>query len=185
MDLADTVAEVGTSKQLQIKPRLGFDYLKINRRCVCQICCSFSEGSSSGQNYVALWSNLAGSITLKYKAEVTGVCVKPQSSATLTVYDTILTLSPTTYLPFENGIKRYVLRFACGAHLCEHHRSSAEVRGGGLRERVRGAHMEKESRGVARGGLDRLPLLLGRPASPGGLSDLINHFLSSMRSPWL
>lgn len=68
-----------------------------------------------------------------------------------------------------------------GVHSSEHHRSLAEAKGG-LMERVRGAHMVKGSREVAQGGLDRLPLLLGRPASPRGLPDLINHFLSSMRS---
>lgn len=52
MDLADTVAEVGTPKQLQIKPRfkLGSDDLKINIQCVRQIGCSYSGESSSGQN---------------------------------------------------------------------------------------------------------------------------------------
>lgn len=44
MDLADTVAEVGTPKQLQIKPgfKLGLDYLKINIQYACQIGCSYS-----------------------------------------------------------------------------------------------------------------------------------------------
>ncbi len=62
-------------------------------------------------------------------------------------------------------------------HVSEHHRSLAEAKGEG-----QGAHMVKESGEVAQGGLDRLPLLLGGPASPRGLPDLINHFLSSMRS---
>lgn len=39
MDLADTVAEVGTQTQLQIKPpfKLGLDYFKINTQCTSQI----------------------------------------------------------------------------------------------------------------------------------------------------
>lgn len=45
MDLADAVAEVGTPKQLQIKPgfKPSLDYLKINIQYVCQ-------KSSSAQN---------------------------------------------------------------------------------------------------------------------------------------
>lgn len=44
MDLADTVADVGTLKQLQIKPplELSFDYIQINIQYVCQIGCSYS-----------------------------------------------------------------------------------------------------------------------------------------------
>ena len=90
----------------------------------------------------------------------------------LKVYDTISTFFP----PFENKMKKFR-----GVRSREHHRSVAEAKGG-LEERVRGAHMVKGLREVAQGGLDRLPLLLGRPASPRGLPDLINHFLSSMRS---
>lgn len=43
MDLADTVAEVGILKQLQIKHRfnLGLDYLRINIQYICQIGCSY------------------------------------------------------------------------------------------------------------------------------------------------
>ena len=58
---------------------------------------------------------------------------------------------------------------ACGVLLSEPYRSYAEAKGEG-----QGAHMAKESRG--------LPLLLGRLASPRGLPDPVNHFLSLMRS---
>lgn len=63
-------------------------------------------------------------------------------------------------------------------HLSEHYRSYAEAKGEG-----QGAHMVKGlGVVVGEGGLDCLLMLLGRPASPRGLPDLINHFLSSMRS---
>lgn len=69
------------------------------------------------------------------------------------------------------------MRSACGVHLSQHRRSLAEAKGEG-----QGAHMVKGSGEIAQGGLHCLPLLLGRPESPRGLPDLINHFLSSMRS---
>lgn len=58
---------------------------------------------------------------------------------------------------------------------------AAEAKGEG-----QGAHMVKNLAEVVCGGgadgRDHLPMLLGRPASPKEMPDLINHFLQSMRS---
>lgn len=67
------------------------------------------------------------------------------------------------------------------AHFSQQCRSYTEAKGEGQR-----AHMVKNLvEGVCGGGADerdRLPILLGRPASPKEMPDLINHVLQSMRS---
>lgn len=56
-------------------------------------------------------------------------------------------------------------------------RSYAEAKGEG-----QGAHMVKNLAGEGQMDVTTFLLLLGRPASPKEMPDLINHFLQSMRS---
>lgn len=67
------------------------------------------------------------------------------------------------------------------AHFSQQRRSYTEAKGEGQR-----AHMVKNLvEGVCGGGADgrdHLPILLGIPASPKEMPDLINQFLQSMRS---
>ena len=92
------------------------------------------QGKLIWSKLVAHWSNLEGSITDKYKAEVTGVCEASVVGPHLKFTTLSWLFSPAIYFPFENEIKKYVLRFACGVHLCEHHRSLAEAKWGPLGE---------------------------------------------------
>lgn len=161
------------ANQASIQTRFRWSQNKYTVRAPDRL--QLQRGKLIWSKLAAPWSKLTGWITHKYKAEVTGVwslCRQP----TLKVYDRISTFS--FFIP--------PLRIKWRSKFCALLVACVRVSITGVTQKLKGegqgAHMVKGSGEVAQGGLDRLPLLLGRPASPRGLPDLINHFLLSMRS---
>lgn len=110
MDLADTVAGVGTQKQQQIKPRfkLSLDYLKINIQCMCQTGCRSNRGKLIWSALAALWSNLTGGTERRYR--VAGVCpclcVCAEPGSLAPTLSLLLSRLPPLYSPFEDKTKK-------------------------------------------------------------------------------